>query len=122
MLAENNFYIIQSFADEDGIVKATIEINASHKIFEGHFPGQPVVPGVCMMQIVKELLEKAILKETRLSKADHIKFLSVINPLENNIAQVELKYLITGDEINLTATITNSTATCFKMKATFKQV
>ena len=122
MLAENNFYTIQSFAEEDGLVKATIAINAAHKIFEGHFPGQPVVPGVCMLQMIKELLEKAVTKETRLAKADHLKFLSVINPLENNIAEAELKYTTAGDEINLTTTITNSTATCFKMKATFKQL
>ena len=79
MLLEKNFYTVQSFTNEEGIAKASISINAAHEIFKGHFPGQPVVPGVCMTQIVKELLEKAITKETRLLKADHLKFLSVIN-------------------------------------------
>lgn len=119
MLLENNFFAIQSISDAEGSVNAIIEINASHKIFEGHFPGQPVVPGVCMMQMVKEILEKILGTETRLVIADHLKFLSVINPAENNIAQVEMKYAI-DNEINLTASITNSVATCFKMKAVFK--
>ena len=123
MLLEDNFFTIQSINTAEGATTAIIELNASHKIFEGHFPGQPVVPGVCMMQIVKELLENVLVKETRLVKADHLKFLSVINPLENNIAQVELKYAGNeSNDINLTATITNSSATCFKMKAVFKQL
>ncbi|QEC69453.1 3-hydroxyacyl-ACP dehydratase [Panacibacter ginsenosidivorans] len=119
MLLENNFYTIESFANEEGIAKATIAINASHKIFEGHFPGAPVVPGVCMMQIIKEFLEKALAGETRLSKADHLKFLAIINPAENNIANIEVKYKINESDIDVTAAITNSTATNFKMKAQF---
>jgi 3-hydroxyacyl-[acyl-carrier-protein] dehydratase len=120
MLAEKNFYTIQSFSIEEGLANATIAINSSHEIFEGHFPGTPVVPGVCMAQIVKELLEKMLAKETSLTKADNIKFLSVINPVENNIANVEVKYKITESTVDVNATISNLTATCFKMKAQFK--
>ncbi len=119
MLLENNFYTIQSFLNEEGIANATIAVNAPHKIFEGHFPGAPVVPGVCMTQMVKELLERALMKATRLSKADNLKFLSIINPVENNIASVEVKYKITEDVVDVNATISNSTATNFKMKAQF---
>ena len=116
----NDFFIINSITSDKGSVKATLELNAMHKIFEGHFPGQPVVPGVCMMQMIKEILEISIGKETRLKKADHLKFLSVINPAMNNIANADLKYTIEAtDEINLTATLSNSTATCFKFRGMF---
>jgi 3-hydroxyacyl-[acyl-carrier-protein] dehydratase len=119
MLLEKNFYTVQSFTSEEGVVKASISINAAHEIFKGHFPGSPVVPGVCMAQIVKELLEKEIEIEIRLVKADHLKFLSVINPVENNIANVEVKYKVTESDIDVIAFINNSAATCFKMKAQF---
>ena len=116
----NDFFIINSITSDEGSAKATLELNAMHEIFEGHFPWQPVVPGVCMMQMIKEILEISIGKETRLKKADHLKFLSVINPAMNNIANADLKYSIeaTG-EINLTATLSNSTATCFKFRGMF---
>ena len=29
----------------------TLTLNAEHPIFKGHFPNNPVTPGVCMMQI-----------------------------------------------------------------------
>ncbi|MEO6732395.1 MAG: 3-hydroxyacyl-ACP dehydratase [Ferruginibacter sp.] len=104
----------------DGKVNVMLEINAAHKIFEGHFPGQPVVPGVCMMQIVKEVLEEALDKATRLISADNLKFLSIIDPFENNMINVELKYNISGDgEIKVVASLVNDAATYFKMSGVF---
>lgn len=73
-------------------VKVLLEINPAHAIFEGHFPGQPVVPGVCLMQMVKEIAEKVLGKETRLVKADQVKFLALLIPAENQPLQMELKF------------------------------
>ena len=119
MLLKKNFYTIESFTKDEGIANITIAINGAHEIFDGHFPGQPVVPGVCMTQMVKEFLEKAIERDTKLVKADNLKFLSIINPAEYNIANIEVKYKLNEGAIDVNATITNSTATCFKMKAQF---
>ena len=101
-------------------VLATFNINPSHPIFEGHFPGQPVVPGVCMMQMLKELLEKVIEKETRLRKADYLKFLAIIDPTENPTIQAELSY--SNDEagaIIVIARLYNEKITFLKFKGQF---
>ena len=65
MLAGDFFYI-RSLQAEGISVVALLEINPLHKIFKGHFPGQPVVPGVCMLQMGREILEKALGQSTRL--------------------------------------------------------
>ena len=119
MLIEKNFYTIEAFSNESETVKATVAINKLHEVFDGHFPGKPVVPGVCMTQMVKELTEKAVDKKLLLAKADQLKFLSVINPAENNIATIEVKYKVAENMVDVNATITNTAATCFKMKAQF---
>jgi len=118
-MLKNDFFYIQSLSDDHGLISAVIEFNPSHKIFEGHFPGAPIVPGVCMTQIIKEFLEKALAKETRLTKADHLKFLAIINPVENNIVSIKVKYKVNESDVDVTASISNSTATNFKMKAQF---
>ena len=64
------------------------------KYLKGIFPGQPVVPGVCMMQMVKEILEKVIGEKTNLVRAGEMKFLAIINPKENNMIQATLKYTV----------------------------
>jgi 3-hydroxyacyl-[acyl-carrier-protein] dehydratase len=91
MLKGNFFHIelINITADE---LQATLKINEAHAILEGHFPGQPVVPGVCMMQMIKELLEEAIQLPTRITQSDYLKFLSVINPLADPLINARLKF------------------------------
>jgi 3-hydroxyacyl-[acyl-carrier-protein] dehydratase len=68
----------------------TIELNPTHPIYAGHFPGNPVVPGVCQVQIIKELVASIIEKEASLLKSDNIKFLSIIDPVKTPVLKVRL--------------------------------
>ncbi|CAN5572209.1 3-hydroxyacyl-ACP dehydratase [soil metagenome] len=116
----NDFFYIKTMQSQDGKIDALIQIDAAHKIFEGHFPGQPVVPGVCMMQMIKEILEQDLGKKTQLTVADQLKFLTLIDPTQTNSIQSELKYS-TGEDggIHLTAQLYNEAVIYFKMKASF---
>ena len=86
------FYNIISQEEVGESFKITFELNASHQIFKGHFPGHPVVPGVCMMQMVKETLENRIGRKLMIEKATQMKFLSIINPVQSPVVALELKY------------------------------
>ena len=76
----NDFYTCQDMQQSDNEITCRLVFNADHDIFKGHFPGQPVVPGVCMMEIVKELLQDKLNTTLMLSKADNVKFLQLIIP------------------------------------------
>ena len=116
----NDFFHINDLQTEGFDVKATIIINADHKIFEGHFPGHPIVPGVCMMQMLKEIIEQVTQKMTNLIKAHDMKFLALIDPSRNNNIQVSLKYSIETDgSIILNATLYKDELTHFKFKGQF---
>lgn len=120
MNLQGTFFRVFSIKAEGNSARATIELNPQHEIFEGHFPGMPVVPGVCMMQMVKEIVERITGSETLLSKSDIMKFLVVINPLENKIIEVDMKY---NTDVNgafeVTAAILVNTTVCFKFKGLF---
>jgi len=79
MLIEG-LYTINELKSTDLDITAKIKLNANHEIFEGHFPGNPIMPGVCMMQIIKELTEKVLSKELVLQTSTNIKFMAKINP------------------------------------------
>ncbi len=51
----NDFFTVTSLSGEAPSFRALLTVNARHRIFDGHFPGQPVVPGVCLMQMVQEV-------------------------------------------------------------------
>ena len=119
-MLQTDFFIINNLETADCNIKAELEINAGHKIFEGHFPGQPVVPGVCMMQMVKEIIEEVTKKKTNLSKAAEMKFLAVIDPVQNNIIQATLKYTVEENGcITVTATLFKNELVHFKFKGVF---
>ena len=117
----NDFFTINDTVKSETEIWAELLINSNHKIFEGHFPNQPVVPGVCMMQMVKEILELLIGKETNLMEAADMKFLAVINPQENNLIHASIKYTVdeTG-ALNVVASLFKDELVHFKFKGQFK--
>jgi 3-hydroxyacyl-[acyl-carrier-protein] dehydratase len=58
-------------------------LNKTHRIYQGHFPQQPVVPGVCMVMIIRELAESVAGHKLMFSKLNNIKFLSLVDPTIN---------------------------------------
>jgi 3-hydroxyacyl-[acyl-carrier-protein] dehydratase len=113
----NNFYTIRSYEPAESSLKAVLEFDAAHAIFKGHFPGVPVVPGVCMMQIVKEMFEKHSGRTVRLTKVPLMKFLRLINPMQNAIVQIELVYSMIDDRgFQVTASLLNENVIYFKFK------
>jgi 3-hydroxyacyl-[acyl-carrier-protein] dehydratase len=72
----------------------------NHAIFKGHFPGQPVLPGVCMMEMVAEITGDHLKKSLRISGGPLIKFLRMIDPQINPVICLEIKYSESGDFIH----------------------
>lgn len=69
---------------------ASVFLNKDHDVFKGHFPGNPVTPGVCMMQIIKELCEEILDEKLMLKTATNVKFMALINPDVNPDLRLEL--------------------------------
>jgi len=115
----NDLYRIDSFACEGGNIDAAITIDAAHDIFKGHFPGQPVLPGVCQVQIVKELLSKGVDRELFLREAAHCKFLQLIDPVQVQFLQITIRYSEQAEGLACQAVIKGGEAIFFKMNGFF---
>jgi len=77
-----DFYKINDLTVVDNNATVFITINKNHEIFKGHFPGNPITPGVCMIQIIKELTEEITDKKLFMKSSSNIKFMAIINPFE----------------------------------------
>lgn len=99
----DDFFTINSINNNEGTIEATIQFNASHHIFNGHFPNNPVTPGVVQIQIVKELLEKSLKRTCFLKEVGRCKFMAVLNPNENNEIIVIIKHNLEDDALKIAA-------------------
>lgn len=77
----NNLYHIVSKDVVDASIRYNIYLDASHFIYQAHFPDEPITPGVCIIQIAKELLEEHLGIGLEIQKVKNVKFLNVISPL-----------------------------------------
>ena len=76
----NDFYHIVATDDSEGKYVCMVNLNAAHNIYSVHFPGNPVTPGVCLVQMVAEMLEQKYSKRFVLSTAVNIKFKRLVAP------------------------------------------
>lgn len=114
MLIEN-LYHLDTFDKDAQRAVASVTLNAEHEIFEGHFPGQPVLPGVCQVQIVKELLEKATGQRLFLAEAGSCKFLQMIDPTQTDVLVITIDYKKEEGAVTCNAVIKSGDAVYLKM-------
>ena len=85
----------------------TVSLNPEHFIYRAHFPGEPVTPGVVILQISVEILEVVLGLPLQLSTARNVKFLRVINPLQTPSVTYSCRKLeVEGDEIKAQIAVT----------------
>lgn len=114
----DDLFSIDKLEHIGNLIKAELSINSASSIFKGHFPGQPVVPGACMLQTVKEVLENTFKQPLQLQKANNLKFINMIDPLRFSSVQLEITYRIEND-LNITAKLITSEIVFFKFQGIF---
>jgi len=104
----------------DQKINARIVLNKDHEIFRGHFPEIPILPGVCTIQIISELLGEHLKSKLRLTDGDTIKFTGLVNPNTDSQLNVEINILKKEqDSVSISCQVSTQAASVFKMKGTF---
>lgn len=120
-MALQDFYTIQSLPEIAGNKYSTvIGINPKNEVFKGHFPGNLVVPGVCIMHIVKDIAQQVTGSSLTLKTAVNVKFLSLINPETTPELDAELEITETSEEfIKVKSTISFNHTTAVKLSCIY---
>lgn len=97
-----------------------IRLHPEHPIYQGHFEQLPIAPGVCLVQIVKEILMDKLRKELTLTSGDNIKFLAMINPKETPGLSISFSVKNAGNSLEVSATYSHNGTPYVKFKGKFK--
>jgi 3-hydroxyacyl-[acyl-carrier-protein] dehydratase len=71
-------------------IEARVLVSANHPSLPGHFPGQPVVPGVLLLERLVEAAEQAVGASLCVTGLPQVKFVAPLLPDEEAIAVMEL--------------------------------
>ena len=64
-------------------LRATLRMAAGHPILAGHFPGAPLVPGVLLLEAVRQACERALARTWRIAAIEEVRFARPVAPDES---------------------------------------
>ncbi len=114
-----DLYKIKQDTVREGIQTSSITLNPGSELFKGHFPGNPITPGVCTLQIIKELTEKRTQCSLFMRKASNVKFMAVINPEKTPDLVIINEFTDTEEEIKVKSTVKYEDTVALKVVVTF---
>lgn len=122
-MLHGHFFTIEACepAGNSAIVK--LKLNEDHEVFRGHFPGQPVVPGVFTLQLIKECIQYLTGKRWQYEEVQNCKFSHPILPGQSGGIWVETAFEAFPDDrrIRLKAAVKAGEQHCFSLKAILKE-
>lgn len=113
--------LIENLSHEDGKIEIIFQLNADSPVFKGHFPGQPVLPGVIQMQLIRKILQQELAKSLQLLNAPAVKFLSPIVPGPYPTFLLKISYAEVNSEIHADAEIRSGETVFMKLKSKYVQ-
>lgn len=117
-----DFYSIKQLEQDGESVTALIYVNKDHEVFKGHFPGNPIMPGVCMMQIIKEIVGEVTQSNLVMQSLSNVKFMALINPFVNPELKLELSITAEDDTVKVKNTTYFDQTVALKLSSIYKKI
>jgi 3-hydroxyacyl-[acyl-carrier-protein] dehydratase len=79
-LLNDMFFIVSTENEKESGTVYGVKLNPEHFIYKLHFPGNPITPGVCLIQMTQEILEQQFRRAFCLVEISNVKFLQTLIP------------------------------------------
>jgi 3-hydroxyacyl-[acyl-carrier-protein] dehydratase len=120
MILKDTFYTINTLTFEENVLEAGISIDPKHAIYEGHFPNNPVTPGVVQLELVKEILGTHFNRPIQLKTLSSSKFLAILNPVQTPDAQIKMTVNEQEDQsLKVSGQISTAEGVCLKFSGVY---
>lgn len=117
MLLENKFYRVLSEERGEGLcAKYRVAILPECNVYDGHFPGDPVCPGVCNIETIKECAILLCGEQLRYSTIKQCRLTALATPTVCPEVDVQVNLSPSGEGYALQATIADDRQTYMILK------
>ncbi len=116
MHLENSYYKLISMQSDGLSGVFHIALCPDCDVYRGHFPGNPVSPGVCNIQMVKECAEKLTGQPLQIIGIRRCRLTAVITPTTCIELDVKINLLPTETGYNITSTVSDTERTYMDLK------
>jgi len=91
---------------------------SGHYVYDGHFPGNPITPGVLTLAIVRECAEEFIGHNLKYTYIKNCRFVAMIRPCERLTLNIDISTTEFGHTVR--ANITTKDGNCrLQLEANF---
>lgn len=101
-----SIFNIVALSKNENVIHAKAKLLADSEIYKAHFPGNPITPGVCQLQLVKDCVKTAYkLNELLFTGSKFVKFVNILKPTEHQEIDVEIMVNQKDNSIEIDAKI-----------------
>jgi 3-hydroxyacyl-[acyl-carrier-protein] dehydratase len=118
-----DLFCIESINKEsENSVSAIVSMNGSNPVFSGHFPGKPVLPGVCSLFLVRKCMERFLGKELIYKHIDFCKFPGMADPACPEQIFLRILWENVDDRTKIKAEMKHGSLTVLKLQALLTEI
>lgn len=122
MILKDNLYTITSQKQDEASAVFQVQLHPEWPIYKAHFQGHPITPGVCIVQMLQELLQIHLHRKLDLWKAKNVKYVSIVSPEE--VTELTITFSKTEPQpdgsLKVQAQVENGETLYTKLSATFR--
>lgn len=96
----HNYYHIISQLIEEQSATFIVALDSSCSVYEGHFPGNPIAPGACNIEMVRQCACIAMKHTIRFSAIRLCKFMMLLRPCEPEHLTIQMNW--TAEQMSAT--------------------
>lgn len=110
MRLENNYFkLLRMHRQDDASATFHVALLPDCDVYRGHFPGNPVCPGVCTMQMIRECAETFLGKSLHQPVVSQCRFVTLMTPAGCPEVDIKMEILaITDQTFTVKATVSDS--------------
>ncbi len=116
MTLENSYYKITGMDGDGQSGVFHIALLPDCEVYRGHFPGNPVSPGVCTIETVKELAERLAGQKLQLGSIRRCRLTAVITPTDCPELDVKIDLTPADNGYSIVATVCHGELTYMELK------